>query len=169
MAKETYSIRISPDIKKDAIKRDTEYIEKVLELSLSYLSDDNIKIALLEQDIRTLKEQNEKLTSDLNYYQKQVDLLKKDIETNNNFIKEKNEALRELHDLKINIDKELKHMFNKILELIKTDSFNEFEVNTIIKNREYATKKLIIEYAIHKINISDLDNKMDLTDILKNC
>lgn len=166
--KRPFQLRMTSENKKICQELGSDVLRRVLELNIKeFYSNKNINIAILEDDIKSLKDKRNKLLEDNRYYEKRIQQNEESIKKFSNLIELKNKELRDSIEIKEHQTKELKHMFDKVKTLIKNNQFNELEMQEIIENRKYCSYNQIIENIILELKKEGAD--AEIIVVVENC
>lgn len=166
--KKPLQLRMTTENKKICQELGSDVLRRVLELNIKeFYSEQNIDIAILEDDLDSLKAKRNKLYEDNRYYEKQIQRNEESIKNFTNLIEIKNKELRESIDLKDKQTNELKVMFNNIKKLINENCFNELEMLEILENNQYCTQNQIIENVI--LELKKEGTTSEVIAVVENC
>lgn len=166
--KQPLQLRMTAEDKKICQELGADILRRVLELNIKeYYSNQNIDIAIYEDNLQKLKEQRNKLLNDNMYYEEQIKRNNAKIKEYNSNIELINTGLRHAIDIKEQHTKELTSMLKKIKELIKQNNFNELEIQEILENRKYCTTNQIINNII--IELKKESTPADIINVVENC
>ncbi len=166
--KKPLQIRMTTENKEICQKIGADVLRSVLELNIkNCYSSDNINIAILEDDIKQLKDKRNKLLEDIHYYNVQIEKSQNRVNTLSNLIEVKNKELREHIDIMSHQKQEKEQMFHQIQDLIKENKLNEISVNEILENRQYMELNQLVTSII--IEFKKIGADTEIINILENC